>query len=99
MMADNIAAERVRAWRASAKNFAWPNNFVAEKLEPVTIPIMTTLEHTPTNQTKLTQAQTAWQDLVRQTLRRGFYGSAIIELAVQDGTIQHVRHSIERLEK
>ncbi len=30
---------------------------------------------------------------------RGFHGSMTIELAVQDGTIQHVLHRVEQLEK
>ena len=60
---------------------------------------MTTLEHTPTNQSKLAQAESAWQQVVQQALRRGFHGFATVELSVQDGTIQHVRRRIEQVEK
>jgi hypothetical protein len=72
---------------------------VEEKLRPVTIASMTSLENTTTNQTMLAQAESAWQQVVRQTLRRGFHGSATVELSVQDGTIQHVRRRVEQLEK
>ena len=31
--------------------------------------------------------------------RRGFFGTAAVELSVQDGTIQHIRRMVERVEK
>ena len=31
--------------------------------------------------------------------RRGFFGTAAVELSVQDGTIQHIRRKVERVEK
>jgi hypothetical protein len=60
---------------------------------------MTTLENTPINQAKLTQADSAWRQVVEQALRRGFHGSAAIELSVQDGTIQNIRRRIEQLDR
>ena len=35
----------------------------------------------------------------RRSLRRGFFGTAAVELSVQDGTIQHIRRTMERVEK
>jgi hypothetical protein len=34
-----------------------------------------------------------------ETLRHGFFGTARIEVSVQDGTIQHIRRVVERIEK
>lgn len=39
------------------------------------------------------------EDLLQQALQRGFHGTVRIECAVQDGTIQHVRRTLEQLEK
>ncbi len=60
---------------------------------------MTTLEHTPVNQAKLSQADSAWRETLSDVLRRGFYGSVTVEVSVQDGTIQYVRRRVERLDK
>ena len=60
---------------------------------------MTTLNETPVNQTKVAQAEYAWDEVLGEALRRGFHGTATIEVSVQDGTIQHIRRKIERIEK
>jgi hypothetical protein len=60
---------------------------------------MLTLDHTPTNKTKIDQLETALAAILAESLRRGFHGKAAIEWAVQDGTIQHIRRVVERLEK
>ncbi len=60
---------------------------------------MTTLTTTPTNKTKVDQLETALAELLAESLRRGFYGKAAIELAIQDGTIQHIRRLVERVDK
>jgi len=60
---------------------------------------MTTLTETPTNKTKVDQLETALAEILSESLRRGFYGKAAIELAIQDGTIQHIRRLIERIDK
>ena len=54
---------------------------------------------TPGNVTKLEQLQQAWAELLAEALRRGFFGTATLEVAVQDGTIQHIRRRVERIEK
>ena len=38
-------------------------------------------------------------ELLAEALRRGFFGTAAVELSVQDGTIQHIRRTVERIEK
>ena len=38
-------------------------------------------------------------ELLIEVLRRGFYGRVAIELAIQDGVIQHIRRTLEKLEK
>ncbi len=60
---------------------------------------MTTLEDTPANQAKLTQIEIVWRQLLAGALKRGFHGTATVEVSVQDGTIQHIRRRIEQLDK
>lgn len=50
-------------------------------------------------QPKLEQVETTLSELLAETLRRGFYGKAVLELVIQDGTIQHLRRAVERIEK
>ena len=38
-------------------------------------------------------------EVLTEALRHGFFGTAAIELSVQDGTIQHIRRKVERIEK
>ncbi len=60
---------------------------------------MISVRETRANQGKAVQAELALVEVLAEVLRRGFYGSAAIEVAVQDGTIQHIRRRVERLEK
>jgi hypothetical protein len=60
---------------------------------------MTTHGTTSGNAKKLTQLQTILAEMLAESLRRGFFGTAAIELSVQDGTIQHIRRMVERIEK
>jgi hypothetical protein len=41
----------------------------------------------------------AFSEILAEALRRGFFGTAAVELSVQDGTIQHIRRRVERIEK
>jgi hypothetical protein len=59
----------------------------------------TRIEETAANRTRLEQAQRAWAEVLALALRRGFFGSATVEICVQDGTIQHIRRKIEQLER
>ncbi len=59
----------------------------------------TTLNETPVNQQKMTLLKTALGEMLAEVLRRGFHGTAAVELCVQDGTIQHIRRKVERIEK
>lgn len=54
---------------------------------------------TPVNQERTARAERIWAGLLEETLQRGFFGIAAIELSVTDGTIQHVRRKVERLER
>jgi hypothetical protein len=53
----------------------------------------------PVNAKKLAQLEALLAELLAAALRRGFHGSAALELTVQDGTIQHLRCRVERIEK
>jgi hypothetical protein len=59
----------------------------------------TTLRETPANQSKLSRASAAWSSVLGEVLQRGFHGLAQIEVTVQDGTIQQIRRSVERIER
>jgi hypothetical protein len=54
---------------------------------------------TPGNAKKLAQLHAVVAELLAEALRRGFFGTAIVELSVQDGTIQRIRRVVERIEK
>jgi hypothetical protein len=51
------------------------------------------------NAARLEQLQKAWADILAKTLKRGFHGTIQIEVAIQDGSIQHFRKKIEQIEK
>ncbi len=51
------------------------------------------------NAKKVAQLQAIMAELLAEALRRGFFGTAAVELSVQDGTIQHIRRTVERIEK
>ena len=60
---------------------------------------MTTPIESAANRAKLQRAESLLRELLALSLRRGFFGSAAIELSIQDGTLQHIRCRVERLEK
>jgi hypothetical protein len=51
------------------------------------------------NAKKVAQLQAILAEMLAESLRRGFFGTAAIELSVQDGTIQHIRRMVERIER
>jgi hypothetical protein len=54
---------------------------------------------TPGNAKKVAQLQSIVAEMLAEALRRGFFGTAAVELSVQDGTIQHIRRTVERVER
>jgi len=60
---------------------------------------MTTHTTTNGNARKVAQLQCIVAEMLAEALRHGFFGTAAIELSVQDGTIQHIRRTVERIEK
>ena len=60
---------------------------------------MAGLEQTPANQDKRRQLSRVLNDDLDRALRRGFFGVLRIEVNVQDGTIQYIRHQVARIEK
>ena len=60
---------------------------------------MTTPSATAVNAQKVAQLQSALAEILAEALRRGFFGTAAVELSVQDGTIQHIRRRVDRIEK
>ena len=54
---------------------------------------------TSANVEKVAQLEAAMAELLTQALRRGFFGTAAVELSVQDGTIQQIRRTVTQLEK
>jgi len=51
------------------------------------------------NAKKVAQLQSIMAEMLPEALRRGFFGTACVELSVQDGTIQHIRRKVERIER
>ena len=51
------------------------------------------------NYSKVQKAKAALNEMMAESLKRGFFGTARLEVAVQDGTIQHIRRSLELIEK
>lgn len=51
------------------------------------------------NAKKVAQLQAIVAEVLAEALRRGFFGTAAVELSVQDGTIQHIRRTVERIER
>jgi hypothetical protein len=60
---------------------------------------METTNATRGNRMKLEQVEAALAGLLAETLRRGFHGKALLELVIQDGTIQYLRRMVEQIEK
>lgn len=60
---------------------------------------MITHAPTPGNTKKLAQLEAALAELLAEATRRGFFGLVALELSVQDGTIQHIRRRLERIER
>jgi hypothetical protein len=54
---------------------------------------------TNTNAKKVAQLEQALAEMLAATLKRGFFGTAAVEVCVQDGTIQHIRRRVEQVEK
>ena len=54
---------------------------------------------TPANVKKVAQLEQVVADMLAEALRRGFFGTTAIEISIQDGTIQHIRRKVERIEK
>ncbi len=46
---------------------------------------------------KSVRAEAALAEVLQQALRRGFFGSAGVVLSVQDGHIQHIRLTVDRM--
>jgi hypothetical protein len=60
---------------------------------------MMTPTTTPVNREKVSQLRAALAEILLATLQRGFHGTVGIEVSVQDGTIQSIRHRVERIRR
>jgi hypothetical protein len=60
---------------------------------------MKTATETQGNITRQTRLEAAWSQLLHEVLERGFYGTVAVEVAVQDGVIQHWKRRVERMER
>jgi hypothetical protein len=61
--------------------------------------MQSTIHSTSGNRIKLAEIESALAELLADTLRRGFHGKAVLELAVHDGTVQHIRRIVERIQR
>ena len=60
---------------------------------------MMAMHETDTNRKKVRQLNTVLAKLLAEVLQRGFYGTATIDVSVQDGTIQNLRRRVESIDK
>jgi hypothetical protein len=51
------------------------------------------------NAKKMKQLSKVLKELLDEVLHHGFFGIGVIEIGIQDGTIQHIRRRVERIEK
>jgi len=49
------------------------------------------------NEKKVSQIEAELAGILKEILRRGYYGTAGLEVSVQDGMIQHVRSRMEKI--
>lgn len=64
-----------------------------------TMATITSPVRSATNAEKVKQLQAALAELLAAVLRRGFHGTAAVEVSIQDGTIQHIRRRLEQIER
>ena len=62
------------------------------------VPTMST-ENSVVNRKKLLQLQRLLAEILAEILRRGFHGTATVELKVQDGMIQQIVRAVHRIER
>jgi hypothetical protein len=55
--------------------------------------------HTEANRVKLALLDRVLKDQLSTVLTTGYNGTTVIEIAINDGTIQHLRHRVERMER
>ncbi len=54
---------------------------------------------TTANKNKVGQIATAVKEMIEEATRRGFYGTAAIEISISDGSIQWIKRRVERVVK
>lgn len=59
----------------------------------------TALRHSDANRVRLARIREALDEMLDESLKRGFFGTVALEIAVQDGTIQCLRRRKEQLDK
>jgi hypothetical protein len=50
------------------------------------------------NNKKVAKVYEVLAEMLEKALHRGFFGTAAIELSINDGTIQHIRRKVEQVE-
>jgi len=82
-------------WKSVSGTKRWLENRPAVAY----VDAMMTLTKTPGNERKVTQLTEAMGKMLVEVLRRGFFGTAGVEVTVQDGTIQSIRRRVEQVER
>ena len=98
---DNVFRRIVGATRGrdSVLPVGWPKVLLKTGPRWAMLTPMMTPTKTPTNQEKVSQLRAALAEILAETLQRGFHGTAGIEVNIQDGTIQTIRHRVERIRR
>jgi hypothetical protein len=92
-----VGATRVGATRVLPEG--WPKVLLKSAMVWAMLTPMMTPTKTPVNQEKVSQLRAALAEILAETLQRGFHGTAGIEVNIQDGTIQTIRHRVERIRR
>ncbi len=61
--------------------------------------MMTNTRATSGNAKKLAELKQAVSEIVAEATRRGFHGKACVGVKVQDGTIQQIIRTVERVDR
>jgi hypothetical protein len=77
----------------------WPKRSLDDRAVVAYRDAMTTVTQTPANERKMAQLTEVLGEMLAEVLRRGFFGTACVELVIQDGTIQSIRRRVERVER
>jgi hypothetical protein len=86
------------AFRICRKSEGWLKNLIEVRSQICYVDAMITHVNTSGNNKKVAKLYEVLNEVLEKALHRGFFGTATIELNINDGTIQHIRRKVEQVE-